>query len=173
MKLGLGGFWQTAKIVFRKVKFTIPLPFNAPKARLCLSNKTKSLCDEKFSIFSKNFNLNDSDIYLPVFPCGNNQKLYIIPITPKLVKKLIINFDSSKVPGPDYIPVVVQKNCEPNLSYILALIFYMCLKESCFVDCWKVWSEVPVFNNVGERSKTENYHLASLLSLVSKFYENL
>ena len=111
MKLGLSDFWQTAKIVFRKVKFTIPLLFNAPKARLCLSNKTKSLCDEKFSIFSKNFNLNDSDIYLPVFPCGTNQKLYITTITPKLVKKLIINFDSSKVPGPDYIPVVVQKKC--------------------------------------------------------------
>ena len=45
---------------------------------------------------------------------------YIIPITPKLVKKVIINVDSSKVPGPDCIPLVVQKNCEPDLLYILA-----------------------------------------------------
>ena len=139
MKLGLGDFWQTAKFDFRKVKFTMLLLFNAPKAKSCLCNKTKSLCDENLSIFfQKLFNLNDSDIYLPVFPCGNNQKLYIIPITPKLVNKLMINFDSSRVPGPDYIPVGVQKNCEPNLSYILALIFYMYLKESCFVDCLKV-----------------------------------
>ena len=116
MKFGLGDVWQTAKIILRKVKFTTPSLFNAPKARLCSSNKT-NLCDEDFS---NNFNLDDSDIYLPVFPCGNNRKLYIIAITPKLVKKVTINFDSSKLPGPDCIPVVVQKNCEPELLYILA-----------------------------------------------------
>ena len=116
IKLGLGDFWQTAKIILKKVKFTIPPLFNAPKARLFSSNKA-NWCDENFS---NNVNLDDSDIYLPVFPCGYNRKLYIIPITPKLVKKVIINFDSSKVPGPDCIPVVVQKNCEPELLYILA-----------------------------------------------------
>ena len=116
MKFGLGDFWQTAKIILRKGKFTTPSLFNAPKAKLCSSSKT-NLCDEDFS---NNFNLDDSDIYLPVFPCGNNWKYYIIPITPKLVKKAIINFDLSKVPGPDCILVVIQKNCEPELSYVLA-----------------------------------------------------
>ena len=29
----------------------------------------------------------------------------------------------------------------------------MCLKESCFPDCWKVSSVIPVFNNFGERSR--------------------
>ena len=47
-------------------------------------------------------------------------KNYIIPITPTLVRKVIINFDSSKVPALDSIPVVVQKNFEPKLSFILA-----------------------------------------------------
>ena len=60
-----------------------------------------------------------TQIFIYLF-CRNNQKLYIIPITPKLVKKVIINFDSSKVPGPDCIPVVIQKNCEPEHLYILA-----------------------------------------------------
>ena len=32
---------------------------------------------------------------------------------------------------------------------------------------------VPVFNNVSERSKTENYHPASPLSAVSKLDENM
>ena len=115
MKLGLGDFWRTAKIILRKGKFTLPPVFNAAKARLFSSSKTNS-CDENFS---NNFNLDDSDIYLPVFPCGNNRK-HIILITPKLVKKAIINFDLSKVPGPDCILVVIQKNCEPELSYVLA-----------------------------------------------------
>ena len=116
MKFGLGDFWQIAKIILRKGKFTTPSLFNAQKARLCSSSKT-NLCDEDFS---NNFNLDDSDIYLPVFPCGNNRKHYIILITPKLVKKAIINFDLSKVPGPDCILVVIQKNCEPEPSYVLA-----------------------------------------------------
>ena len=39
---------------------------------------------------------------------------------------------------------------EPGFSYILAELFNKCLKESCFPDCWKVSSVVPVFKNVGK-----------------------
>ena len=85
-----------------------------------------------------------------------------------MVKKVIINHDLSKTSGPDCIPVVVLKNCEPELSYILAELFNKCLKESCFPDCWKVLLVVPVFKNVGERSIAKNYHTVSLLSVVSK-----
>ena len=44
----------------------------------------------------------------------------------------------------------------------------MCLKESCFPDCQKVSSVVPVFKNVGERSTDRNCHPVSLLYVVSK-----
>ena len=80
MKFDLGDFWQTAKIILRKSKFTTPSLFNTPKARLCSSNEA-NLCDEDFS---NNFNLDDSDVYLHVFPCGNNQKRIILIIS-KLV----------------------------------------------------------------------------------------
>ena len=97
--------------------------------------------------FSKNSNLDDSGV--------------------------ITNLDSSKASGPDCIPVVVLKNCEPKLSYILAKLFNKCLKESCFPDCWKVSLVVPVVKNVGERSTAENYRPVSLLSVVSKVFEKL
>ena len=90
-----------------------------------------------------------------------------------MVKKAIMNLDSSKASGPDRIPVVVLKNCEPELSYILAKLFNKCLKESCFPDCWKVSSVVPVFKNVGVRSTAKNYHPVSLLSVASKVFEKL
>ena len=45
----------------------------------------------------------------------------------------------------------------------------MCLKESCFSDCWKVSSVVPVW----ERCTAKNYRPVSLLSVVSKFFEKL
>ena len=73
-----------------------------------------------------------------------------------MVKKVITNLDLSKSSGPDCIPVVVLKNCEPELSYILAQLFNKCLKESCFPDCWKVSSVVHVFKNSGERSTAKN-----------------
>ena len=74
--------------------------------------------------FSKNSNLDESGISLLVFPSRTNLKLHNISVTPKMVKKVIMNLDLSKVSGPDCIPVVVLKNCEPELSYILAELSY-------------------------------------------------
>ena len=118
-----------------------------------------------------NSNLDDSGISLPVFPSRTNMKLHNISVTPKMVKKVIKNLDLSKASGSDCIPVVVLKNCEPELSYILVELFNKCMKESCFPDCWKVSLVVPVFKNVGERSLTKNYRPVSLLSVVSKVFE--
>ena len=84
-----------------------------------------------------------------------------------------MNLDLLKAFGPDYIPVVVLNNCEPELSCILAELFNKSFKESCFPDCSKVSSVVPVFKNVGKRSTAKKYHLPSLLSVVSKVFEKL
>ena len=96
-----------------------------------------------------NSNLDDSGISLPVFPSRTNLKLHNISVTPKMVKKVIMNLDLSKASGPDCIPVVVLKNCVPELSLILAELLNKHLKESCFPDCWNVSLVVPVFKNVG------------------------
>ena len=122
-----------------------------------------SSASDKAKLFAENFSLNsnldDSGVSLPVFPSRTNLKLHNISVTPKIVRKVVLNLDLSKASGPDCIPVVVLKNCEPELSYILAELFNKCLKESCFPDCWKVSSVVPVFKNVGERSTAKNYAL--------------
>ena len=132
-----------------------------------LSDKTKSFAKN----FFKNSNLDDSGISLLIFPSRTNLKLHNISITPKMVKKVIRNLESSKACGPDCIPVVVLKKCEPELSYIQAKLFNICLKESYFLDCWKVSSVVPVFKNVGERPTAKNYRPVSILSEVSKVFE--
>ena len=67
-----------------------------------------------------------------------------------MVKKVMTNLDSSKASGPDCIPVVILKNCEPELLYVLAELFNICLKESCFPHCWKVSLVILVFKNVGK-----------------------
>ena len=107
--------------------------------------------------FSKNFNLDDLGISLPILPSRINLKPHNISVTSKMVKKVITNLDSSKASGPAYILVAILKICESELSYILAELFNMCLKESCFPDCLKVSSVVP--------------HPFSHLSMVSKVFK--
>ena len=118
-----------------------------------------------------NSNLDDSRISLPAFPCRTNLKLHNIFLTPKMVKKIIMNLDLSKASGPDCIPVVILNNCEPEPFSILTELFNKCLKESCFPDCWKVLSVVPVLKNVVEWSTAKNYRPVSHLSVVSKAFE--
>ena len=48
-------------------------------------------------IFSKNSNLDDSGMYLPVFSSRINMRLHNVPVTLDLVKKVIIDLDFSKV----------------------------------------------------------------------------
>ena len=78
-KLGSWDFWQIANSVLNKGKFAIPPLFNGREV---------------------NSNLDDSGISLPVFPSRTNLKLHNISITPKMVKKVIMNLDSKKVSGP-------------------------------------------------------------------------
>ena len=66
-----------------------------------------------------------------------------------MVQKVITNL-SSKASGPDFILVVVLKNCALELSYIPAELFNVSLKEFFFPDWWKVSSVYPIFKNVGE-----------------------
>ena len=132
---------------------------------------------DRAKLFAENLSMNsyldDSVISLPVFPSITKLKRHNISVTPKMVRKVVMNLDLSKASGPDCIPVVVLKNCEQELSYIIAELFNKCLKESGFPDCWKILSVVPVFKNVGERCTAKNYCPVSLLSVVSKIFEKL
>ena len=117
-----------------KSKSAIPPLFNSLDVLSSASYKAKLFAKK----FSMNSNLDESGISLPISPSRTNLKLHNISVTPKMVKKVITNLDSLKAPGPDCIPLLVIENSEPELSYILAELFTICLKESCFTDCWKV-----------------------------------
>ena len=160
--LGSRDFWQIANGVLNNEKSAIPLLFNSPAALSSTSDKSHLFAKK----FSRNSSLNDSVISLPIFSSTTNLKLHNISVTPKMVKQLVTNLDSSKTPGPDFIPVVVLEKCQPGLSHILAKLFNMCLKKSCFPVCWRVSLVVTVFKNVRERSSAKNYCLVILLSKV-------
>ena len=108
---------RLANSVLSKGRSAIPPLFNDLQVLSFATDRSKLLVEH----FSKNSNLDDSGISLAVFPSRTNLKLHDISVTPKMVKKVIMNLDLSKASGPDCIPVMVLKNCEPERSYILAL----------------------------------------------------
>ena len=73
-----------------------------------------SSASDKAKLFAEKFlktsNLDYSGIFLPIFSSITNLKLHSISVTPKMVRKVIMNLDLSKASGPDCIPVVVLKN---------------------------------------------------------------
>ena len=168
-KLGPWEFYQITNNVLNQGKPAITPLFNDQEVLCSVSDKAK--------IFSKNFlknsNLDDSGTSWPVFSSRTNLKLHNTSAIPKIVKKGITSLDSSKVPSADCIPMVVLKNCEPELSYILAELFNMCLKKPCFLDCWKFWSVLPVLKNVGESFAAKSRRPVILLSVVNKVFEKL
>ena len=89
-----------------------------------------------------------------------------ICVTPKLVKKVIINLELSKVPGPDGILAVIMKNCVPELSNILAELFNMCLKETFFSEIVEGFIRDLCIKNIGESFK--NYRLLVFFLLLLK-----
>ena len=88
-KLGSRDFWRIANNVLQKGKSAITPLFNGPEVLSSASEEAK--------LFA-------------AFPSRTNLKLHNISITPKMVKKIIMNLDLSKSSGPDYIPVVALKN---------------------------------------------------------------
>ena len=70
-KPGSRDFWRIANSVQNKGKSTIPPLFNGPELMSFASDKAKLFAEN----FSKNSNLDDSDISLPVFPSKTNLKL--------------------------------------------------------------------------------------------------
>ena len=129
-KLVSWDFLQIAISIPNKGKSTIPPLFNSLEVLSSSSDKAKLFAEN----FFENSNLDDSGISLPVFPSRTNLKLHI-SVTPKMVRKVVMNLDLSKASGPDCIPVVVLKNCEAELFHILAELLSKCLKESCFPNC--------------------------------------
>ena len=144
-------------IVFSTKVNLLYLVFNSPEVMSSAFDKAKLFAEN----FSKNSNVDDAGTSLPVFP------------TPKMVKKIIMSLDLSKGSGPDCIPVVVLKKCELELSFTLAEVFNMCLKESLFSRLLEVFISGLVFKNVGERPTAKNYCPFSPLSVVSKVFEKL
>ena len=80
-KLGCHDFWRIANNVLNKGKSAIPPLFSGLEVLPSASDQAKLLAEN----FSKNSNLDDSGIYLPILHSRTNLKLHNISVTPKMV----------------------------------------------------------------------------------------
>ena len=81
-----------ANSVFQKGKSAVPPLFNGVEVLSSASDKAK--------LFAKNFfEISNLGISIPVFSSRTNLKLHNIFVTLKVVKKVIMNLDSSKGSG--------------------------------------------------------------------------
>ena len=110
-KLGSWDFRQVVNSILNKDKCMFPL-LNGLEVLSSVSDKAELFAKN----FFKNSDLDNASTSLPVFPSGTNLKQHNVSVTPEIVKKIIKNLDVSKASGPDCIPVVFLKNCEPELS---------------------------------------------------------
>ena len=100
-----------ANSFLNKGKSAIAPLINGPEVLSSASDKAKLFPKN----LSKNSNLNDLGIFLPVYPSKTNLKQHNISITPKMVKTVIVNLDSSNASGPE------------------------CIKDES-VEFWKIWN---------------------------------
>ena len=82
-KNGSCHFWRIANSVLSKGKSAILPLFNGPEVLSSASDKAKLFAEN----FSKNSNLDDSGISLPVFSSRTNLKLHNISVTTLLAKR--------------------------------------------------------------------------------------
>ena len=81
---GFWDFWWIANCILNKGKSAIAPLFKGQEVLACASDKARLFAKN----FSKNSNLDDLGISLPVVPSRTNLKLDNISVTPKMVKNV-------------------------------------------------------------------------------------
>ena len=115
-------------IVF-PTKVNLLYPLYSTTRTCCLLHLIKQNCSLKVFLTTLIL-MTWVSLYICIYPSRTTLKQKNISITTKMVTIVTTNLDLWKASGPDSIPLVVLKDCEPEHSYILAELLNMCLKES-------------------------------------------
>ena len=100
----------------------------------------------------------------------NSFSLFLKPVDEDELKSIISKLSTSKSCGPNSIPTHILKNnlelLIPPLKYLINLSF----TEGCFPQLLKLAEVCPIFKKK-DKNKCENYRPISLLSNLSKIFE--
>lgn len=113
--------------------------------------------DKNFTSFLKHPNLNS---------------IFLSPVTPEEVQKIIYSMPPSKSSGPNSVPIKILKLICAEISYPLTELVNLSFSTGQFPSALKLSRVVPVFKK-GSPLETSNYRPISLLSNIDKIFEKL
>jgi len=130
----------------------------------------------KAELFNRYFHsvLNQSSFCLPDI---NNLPVFgdyfdSIHFTAKEILEALKNLDPNKACGVDAIPLIVLKHCAYAFASPLHHLFTTSITSEAIPSEWKMHKIKAVYKS-GEETSVRNYHLISLLCIVSKVLERL
>ena len=169
-KLGSKDFWRICNSVLKRNKSSLSsLSLGSDNMVVSSADKAELLCHE----FAKNSSLNDENKSPPSFPSRTAATLSSVSITVRQVRRILKCLDASKSSGPDGIPVIVLKECAPELAPVFSKLFRKCLAAGEYPSCWKVASVVPIPKKGCDSSQPSSYRPISLLSVIGKVFESV
>ena len=98
--------------------------------------------------------------------------LHSITITIQDVYDVLFSLDVEKSVGIDSISPRLLQSCASALCELFYHLFSQSLHHATLPSCWKIHKILPIFK-AGDSNSVKNYHLISLLSMVSKVPEML
>ena len=102
----------------------------------------------------------------------NLNSIFLSPVTPEEVQKIIHSMPLSKSSGPNSIPIKILKLVCKEISYPLTELVNLSFSTGQFPSALKLSKVIPIFKK-GSPLQTSNYRPISLLSNIDKIFEKL
>ena len=106
-------------------------------------------------------------------PLGSDKHFNFIAFNCDEVVKAFSKLRSSSAAGFVGIETRVLKECASELGNCFTDLFNLCLLTGTVPDEWKVAFLTPIYKGKGSKSVLDNYRPISILSPISKVFENL
>ena len=104
---------------------------------------------------------------------SNPNSIFLQPVSPEEIVKIIRTFSASKSNGPNSIPVKILKLLCDQISVPISRLINRSFETGTFPSLLKTSKVVPVFKNKGSPLEVSNYRPISLLSNIEKIYEKV
>lgn len=103
----------------------------------------------------------------------NPDRFKFVPVTQKVVDKLLSQLDSTTGPGVSGIPVKVLKHSHTEIAPAITNLFNQCIATQTIPDEWKLAVVTPLFKSKGAATDMNNYRGISVLPPLGKLFEKI
>jgi hypothetical protein len=123
------------------------------------------------SKFCSKFHHDYDESRVPYFANRTDVAIDEIYVSAVIVKKLLLNLDTSKQGGEDGLSNRMLKMVAASLDVPLSRLFNLFLSSGHFPAGWKLGIVIPIFKNKGSKCSPDNYRPVTLLNSLSKIFE--